>query len=509
MHNGRILPLSGKYTMKINTTSQYQQKYAVSHHLKKAWHWPTRFFSLPKIQMTHNESDLDELLLQGRDRILTYMLRIASILGILVLLFLMRDTLAHKHWEIVAIYMIVAISIGLISFIPGIRYKVRSVTFLAIVFLLGNIDLVFFGVAEDWRLYFSAFSILATVFLGWRAGVTAILISLLAFVTIAWQIAQRNIIITASTLGSPVVTIENMIAMSLAFLLINSVIVAAITTLLHEFESATRKERAAAVSLRQKTAELENSLNREQQLARELAFALQNAEELSQLRATIITTVSHEFRTPLTIINNSAGLLGKYYDRLSEEKRHAHYERIQNAIFYLDNLLQDVSLVERSKKDGVQFQRHQMQFGAFYEQLYFDLSQQNNQPSNVQFKRSGPLTKTLFIDYSLVKHVVSNLLANALTFSEPGSPITIHVQVEKALTISVADQGIGVLAAEKEKIWGLFERGSNVETRSGLGLGLFIVRQLLETMSGSIAVADNPQGQGAVFTVRLPISPID
>ncbi|MEZ4593219.1 MAG: ATP-binding protein [Chloroflexota bacterium] len=476
---------------------------------QQAKQWLTHLFALPETPTKLPNADLAVQILQGRNRILTYMLRIAALLGILTLMYLTGDTVARQNWQITSVYMVIAISIGLVSFIPRIGYHVRAVTFLTIVFLLGNIDLVFFGVAEDWRLYFSAFAILATIFLGWRAGVTAIVLSLTAFVAIAWQIAQKNIVITASTLGNVTLDMHNIIAMSLAFALTNSLLVAAITTLLHEFENATRKEHETAVSLRQKTAELEHSLRREQKLARELTFALHQAQELSQLRATILTTVSHEFRTPLTIINNSASLLNNYYDRLSPEKRQAHYERIHNAIFYLDHLLQDVSLVEHAQKEDVSFHPSPMQFGAFYEQLSFDLLQQNNHPSNVQFQRSGPPTATLVIDYKLVNRVVANLLVNALTFSASNAPICVHVQVEELLTIAVIDQGMGVLVADREKIWGLFQRGSNVETRRGLGLGLFIVQQLLETMSGSITVTENPQGQGTIFTVRLPISPID
>ena len=109
----------------------------------------------------------------------------------------------------------------------------------------------------------------------------------------------------------------------------------------------------------------------------------------------------------------------------------------------------------------------------------------------------------------MLKRTAVNLLNNALKFSSPESPVDIRLHVDDALTLSVIDQGIGIPAADKEKIYGLFQRGSNVETRSGLGLGLFIVQHLVETMFGTIKITDNFQVQGTIATVQLPISPID
>jgi signal transduction histidine kinase len=78
--------------------------------------------------------------------------------------------------------------------------------------------------------------------------------------------------------------------------------------------------------------------------------------------------------------------------------------------------------------------------------------------------------------------------------------------VDKLLTATVVDQGIGILPEDEENVWKLFYRGSNIDNHRGLGLGLFIAQQLVETMSGTITLAANPEGQGAVFTVQLPLS---
>ena len=98
----------------------------------------------------------------------------------------------------------------------------------------------------------------------------------------------------------------------------------------------------AAVATR--TSALEESLSREQQMAEKLALALELETELGELQSRIITVVSHEFRTPLSVINSSSELLQKFYDRLPEDRREAAHVRIKDSVFYLNDLLKDVTI---------------------------------------------------------------------------------------------------------------------------------------------------------------------
>ena len=328
-------------------SSNQQSRIGKNIHL--AWNAAKNYFLPQKPDYAGQEPDINVILLQERDRILTVILRLSSLIGIIIILIIMDDLLERQRWEMVLVYLIGMIAIGTISHLRQINFTGRAVTFLGILYALGVIDLSFFGVAEDWRLFFSAFSILAALFLGWRAGVFALLLSMATFITIAWQISIGRIVITASAMESPIPTGENIITFGLVFVMTNAVVIAAIIILLREFESATEKERQAAIQLGQRTAELEDSLTREQQLASEVAFALQREEELNKFRSKMITTISHEFRTPLTVINNSTSLLEKYYDRLSDSKRQEQYLRMRQSIIYLTDLLQGISLVESTQ----------------------------------------------------------------------------------------------------------------------------------------------------------------
>ena len=470
---------------------------------RQGWEAIQNYFLPGKPAYVSQDTDLNVLLVQGRDRILTIILRLISLLGTLLILSIMGDLLRRERWDLVVSYLAGMITIGLISYLRRVKYTIRALTFLGILYLLGSVDLAFFGIAEDWRLYYSGFTILAALFLGWRAGLAALFLSLSTFVTLAWQISIGRIVITASAMFSPIPDGETIVAFSLVFFIGNGIFIAAITTLLNEFENATRKEREAAINLEQRTAELEKSLAREQQLTHEVAYALQRQEALNKLRSKIITTISHEFRTPLTVINNSTSLLDKYYDRLSPSKRQEQYSRIRQSIAYLTDLLQDVSMVEKTQEEALNSQHEMTQFGVLCEQLAHELRQETADPPNLEINVTGEKQTVIVLDYHLLKQVLYSLLTNALKYSSDQQPVQLNITCEEQLTLSVVDQGMGIPDADKAQIWELFYRGSNVDSRSGLGLGLFIVKQLLETMGGTIIQADNPAG-GTIFTVTLP-----
>lgn len=482
----------------------FDQQSGILNKIHTVWQIAKNYFLPSRPVYKSLDTDLNELLLQGRNRILTVILRLTSLIGIIGILTIMGNLLRRQRWDLVLIYLTGMIIIGIISHLRNISYTGRALTFLSVLYALGVIDLFFFGIAEDWRIFFSAFSILAALFLGWRAGLIALLLSLATFVTLAWQIAIGRIVTTASAMESPIPTVENIVAFSLVFVMMNTVVISAITVLLQEFERASKKERHAAIKLGYRTAELEDSLTREQQLASEVAFALQREEELNKLRSKMITTISHEFRTPLTVINNSISLLEKYYDRLSDSKREEQYLRMRQSIIYLTDLLQGISLVESTQNRPVRPREEMIQFGQLCERLTSELRQETSDPPNLRIDANGDKTIPLVLDYYLLKQVVLNLLTNALKYSPSQLPVNLHIVLDSNLKLTVVDQGTGIPESEKDKVWEPFYRGSNVDVHSGLGLGLYIVRQLLEPMAGKITLANNPAG-GTIFTVKLPL----
>ena len=265
-----------------------------------------------------------------------------------------------------------------------------------------------------------------------------------------------------------------------------------------EQETAVFREKAQELEQRvsERTRELEL-------LADQLTHAYQQEAELSDLKSRIIATVSHEFRTPLTVINSSVDVLMRHFDELPVSKRGTLHKRIHDSIFYLTDLLQDIDLVDTAKRETIRPNFTPTPFNTFCNQLIQDIFHDAGEPENLTFEYDEAFAGLVSADYALLKQVVFNLVTNALKYSSSLDPIEITIAHQPHLTISIRDYGIGIPATDIDNIWQLFYRGSNVEIQRGLGLGLFIVTKLVEAMYGSIAV-HSILDVGSTFTVHLP-----
>lgn len=262
---------------------------------------------------------------------------------------------------------------------------------------------------------------------------------------------------------------------------------------------ATELER----QIQERTAALRASLDRETHLAQELERALVHEAELQQLKTHIINTASHEFRTPLSIISLSMEMLCDRGDQLPAEKRVHYRNRVREQILYLTDMLQDIFAINTASEVEPEYATYR--FSDFCRQLEQTLFSELQQNSGIHFEYA-PSTLSMCTDMQIVKRILFNLIVNAIKFSEPEAPIKVYCEHKShELIIQVIDQGIGIPLNEQGKIFELFYRASNVDTRRGLGLGLSIVQKLVNTLKGSVTAESPGLNQGSTFTVRLPI----
>lgn len=263
----------------------------------------------------------------------------------------------------------------------------------------------------------------------------------------------------------------------------------------------------AEKEVNQQTKELLESLQREQQLSQQLEQALVQAEQLSQLKTQIIDNVFHEFRTPLTIINNSVEMLNRFGADLDEVKRKKYFERISDQIFYIDDLLQDILFASRANAEGIKPHWQVISFNELCEEsIILWQSEFVHQTGRFTFEFDANDERPVKLDRRLFEQIGLNLLSNAIKYAMPNPVITVSLILNEVLTLQVIDNGIGVLANDKERIFDLFERGSNVETRRGMGLGLYTARQMTKAMGGQVSVISEGANRGSIFTVVLPVS---
>lgn len=209
------------------------------------------YFIPPPRHHINSEISIAAVLMEGRERILTSLLRFTSALTILGIVSVYGNLTTKNRWDLLGFYILMAFFIWLISYSRKISYYLRLAFFLTIAYVVALVDLSFFGIAEDWRLYLFGFSILVTIFLGWKAGVGAILLSELTFITIALQISTGNIVITASSMESPVPSKLDIYIFAFMFLMITGIVVSAVAAVMRELENAWQRERQSAIIIEQ------------------------------------------------------------------------------------------------------------------------------------------------------------------------------------------------------------------------------------------------------------------
>ncbi|MDB9313490.1 ATP-binding protein [Spirulina sp. CS-785/01] len=229
--------------------------------------------------------------------------------------------------------------------------------------------------------------------------------------------------------------------------------------------------------------------------------SLQKERELNELKSRFVATVSHDFRTPLSTIIFSAGLLEKYGENWDHEKRKTHLQRIQNNVQQMSRLLDDILLVSGVEDQQLQFHPFPLNLEHFCQKIIQKVSKNSNQSINLCLEK---VSTEINLDHKLLTLILENLLTNALKYST-GKPIFLHCKKDgQQVTLHIQDQGIGIPISDQDRIFESFHRGKNVGTISGTGLGLAIVKRSVELHKGKIELYSE-EGTGTTFSVTLPI----
>ena len=234
--------------------------------------------------------------------------------------------------------------------------------------------------------------------------------------------------------------------------------------------------------------------------------ALERERELSLLKTNFVSMVSHEFRTPLGIIQSSAEILDDYLDQLSPEERHEQLTSIIRNSRRMAGLMEEVLVLGRLDSDRMQFQPSPLDLPALCRRLVDEVHSSLEQGVRIEFFTSH-LPEETRADERLLRHILINLLTNAVKYSEPGQTVTFHARrVADHLEFKIEDRGIGIPEQEQAQLFTAFQRGSNVGHRPGTGLGLVIVKRCLDLHGGSLTLDSRPQ-HGTTATVTLPMTP--
>jgi PAS domain S-box-containing protein len=235
----------------------------------------------------------------------------------------------------------------------------------------------------------------------------------------------------------------------------------------------------------------------------ELKRALERERELSQLKSNFVSMVSHEFRTPLGIIQSSAEILDGYLDQLDPAERREQLLSIIKNSRRMAGLMEDVLLLGRLDSGRMEFVPRPLDLAALCRRLVDEVCSTTDARCPIDFS-TRDLPDEAMADEGLLRHILLNLLSNAVKYSPDGAAVFFRAAREGTSTVFVIrDQGIGIPEEDLPVLFEAFRRGSNVGQTPGTGLGLVIVKQSVELHRGTIEV-DTREGGGTAFTVTIP-----
>lgn len=231
---------------------------------------------------------------------------------------------------------------------------------------------------------------------------------------------------------------------------------------------------------------------------------LEAEKKLNEQRAHLAYMVSHEFRNPLNLISFSTSLLKRHSGKWTEEKKLSYLDRIQITVEKLNQLLDSVLIIDKSEAGKLEFKPKPLNLCVFCDDLVAEMQLGNNNQRIITVSKGN--CSTVCLDAKLLHPILTNLLSNAIKYSPESSKVNLEVSDREGKVIfQIKDAGIGIPATDQQRLFEPFHRGRNVRDIPGSGLGLTVVKKLVDIHGGQIFV-NSEVGVGTTFTVMLPSS---
>jgi two-component system sensor histidine kinase KdpD len=226
--------------------------------------------------------------------------------------------------------------------------------------------------------------------------------------------------------------------------------------------------------------------------------------ETEKLRSSLLSAVSHDLRTPLSVITGAASTLAEGVETLPANLRRELLHSILDEAGHLNRLVANLLDMTRLEAGALEVHKDWQSLEEIVGSSLEHLARQlKDHPVATHLQPDLPFVP---LDDLLIQQVLVNLLENAAKYSPPGTPIDLTAFASPStLTVEVADRGPGLPAAELEQVFEKFYRAANSSGRPGAGLGLAIARGIIELHGGQIE-AENRPGGGTVFRFTLPLA---
>jgi PAS domain S-box-containing protein len=249
---------------------------------------------------------------------------------------------------------------------------------------------------------------------------------------------------------------------------------------------------------------ISRDISTEKENALSIIKALESEREYNELQSRFVSMISHEFKTPLSTILSSIELLRNYHEQLHPEKKEMLASRIEDSVRVMNRLLEDILLIGRIKDQQARVMPEKVDPVKLCSDLMENVLWNDQFGHPIKLVVSG-VTQPVLIDPEILRHILDNILNNAIKYSPSGSKIIFNlISTESQLSFEIIDEGIGMSPDTLEHIYEPFFRGRDISGVPGTGLGMTIVRKAVELLQGVIEVQSDVS-KGTRVLISIPV----
>jgi PAS domain S-box-containing protein len=245
---------------------------------------------------------------------------------------------------------------------------------------------------------------------------------------------------------------------------------------------------------------LEEEIQKRKQTEQELQKALSHEKTVNNLKSKLVSMVSHEFRTPLSVIQNSSDLLKNYAEKISKKEQDEIFVTIESAINRMVQIMEKTLFLGKVESGQQLFEPKRFNLPNFCKELQKEFF---NSKHNRLFIHNHLGTEWIFGDEFLLRQILSNIINNAIKFSKSKVELSIDAD-ETFVYFKIHDHGIGIPNQEKERIFEYFHRCTNASEFRGTGLGLAIAKRCTDLHQGTIDFTSK-EDKGTTFVLKISI----
>lgn len=253
--------------------------------------------------------------------------------------------------------------------------------------------------------------------------------------------------------------------------------------------------------------ERQSNINKEVESKKSLLDLNQKLKQAIKIRSDFLAIASHELKTPLTSLLLIVQTMKKYIelklDETTRQKIEKAIKQTETQLFRMSRLIDDMLDISRIESGRLSIKKEQFIISELIQEVAQRLMQQIQSSTGTPLKITRLDEATVTWDRFRIEQVITNFITNAIRYGR-GSTIELSVEDKRdEVLISVKDYGAGIPTIDQDRIFNLFERGSGTGEVSGLGLGLFISKQIIEAHQGRVWV-ESEVGKGSTFFAKIP-----